>query len=86
MEPACFAWYTGHPDGVPATLTCHLCGVTVPFGEHPQHVESCPVAAEWRAARDALMRLPEQARADLFSNFCAHCGVDDSGCRCWDDS
>lgn len=34
----------------------------------------------------ALDSLDDYDRAEIFDNYCKHCGSKDTGCRCWDDS
>lgn len=42
--------------------------------------------ARVQSLKDALLDLTEEERLDIFGDYCKHCGRDDPGCRCWDDS
>ena len=34
---------------------------------------------------EALLKLSDQERMEVFSQFCCHCGSDESRCYCWND-
>jgi hypothetical protein len=43
-------------------------------------------ADEAIAALVTLIRgLNDQDRLKVFGNFCTHCGIEDPGCRCWNN-
>lgn len=38
-----------------------------------------------QAAVAAMLKLTPEQRKDVFSEFCLHCGTEDSNCTCWRD-
>lgn len=46
---------------------------------------AAPAADAEHAALRFMRLLSEDARTDVMSNFCKHCGSDNPSCQCWND-
>jgi len=44
------------------------------------------IGDDYTMAKHSFVKLTDEQRVDIFSDYCTHCGSNDSTCRCWDDT
>lgn len=53
------------------------------FDSDIKYVLSADVPVE--IIKDAIAKLTDEQRLNIFNDYCKHCGCNDTKCRCWDD-